>query len=88
MGVLSPGSVGHVSLMAMTPAALVMVRAVGARGGNTGAAGGATTRASPKVARTQLILLKNKKPVSGPLVPQRGVDVWACAAAFQASCCS
>src|ERR1700690_1265462 len=69
--VLAPGSVGQVSLRAITPPVLVMTRFCGARSGKTGGARGVTTWGWPNRSRVQLILLNNWAPVSGPLWPRR-----------------
>jgi hypothetical protein len=55
--VFSPGLVGQVSLSVMTPAVLVMTRFWGAKSGNWGWAGGASTWSWPNWARVQLMLL-------------------------------
>src|ERR1039458_3031640 len=64
--VFSPGSVGQVSFSAITPLVLVITRFCGARFGNCGRSGGASTCVWPNWARTQLILLNNPGLVSGP----------------------
>src|ERR1019366_1769678 len=52
--VFAPGSVGQASLSATTPPVLVMERLAGARSGNCGCSGGASTWASPNWDSVQL----------------------------------
>src|SRR5512139_229978 len=84
--VFSPGSAGQVSLSATTPPVLVMTRLAGARAGNCGTAGGASTAAWPKFVKVALILTKSWRPVRGPLWPRRVRESCSEAAVFQASC--
>src|ERR1035441_6810062 len=67
MMVLAPGSLGQPSLSAATPPVLVMEKLAGARSGNCGRSGGASTWASPNWDSVQLILMNNWKPLSEPL---------------------
>src|SRR5664279_166385 len=69
--VLSPGSVGQVSLRATTPAVLVMSRFCGARSGNCGRVGGVSTAVWPNCASVQLILVNNWNPLRAPFWPKR-----------------
>src|ERR1019366_2103032 len=71
--VFSPGSVGQVSLIAITPLVLVMTRPCGARSGNCGCAGGASTWVWPNWARVQLILVNNRKPLRATTLAQATV---------------
>ena len=55
--VFSPGSAGQVSLSAIVPPVLVMTRLVGARSGNKGWAGGASSCARPNWVSGDLVTL-------------------------------
>ena len=70
--VFSPGLVGQVSFTATTPLVLVMTRLWGARVGNCGDTGGASTGSWPRRPSLQLIRTNSCRPVSGPLWPRRG----------------
>ena len=69
--VFAPGSLGQPSLRAIAPPVLVMVKLAGARSGNCGRSGGASTWASPNWDSVQLILMNNWKPLRAPLWPRR-----------------
>ena len=65
------GAVGTLSLRAMMPPVLVMVKSPTGFALNTGLLGGSTTGGSPTFARLVLILTKNWHPVSLPESPSR-----------------
>src|ERR1035441_10204169 len=82
--VFAPGSLGQPSLSATTPPVLVMENRAGARSGNCGRSGGASTWASPNWDSVQLILMNNWKPLSEPLWLKRLLLFASLAAAIQA----
>ncbi len=67
------------------PLVLVMTRFCGARSGNCGIGGGASTWSWPNSASVQLILLNNWAPVSGPFWPSRAWVLTFWAAPIQAA---
>src|ERR1017187_6123736 len=75
--VFSPGSPRQVSFSVIASDTLVMTRPCGARSGNTGRTGGASTWSWPNWDSVRLILLNNCWPVSGPL-PRR-LALWTAA---------
>src|ERR1039458_1482544 len=85
--VFAPGSVGQASLSARLAPVLVMERLAGARSGNCGCSGGASTWASPNWTSVQLILVNNRKPLRAPLWPRRLVLLASLAATTQAVRC-
>src|ERR1039457_676857 len=83
--VFAPGSVGQASSDLTRPPVLVMERLAGARSGNCGCSGGASTWASPNWTSVQLILVNSRKPLRAPLWPKRLLLLASLAAAIQAA---
>ena len=68
--VLSPGSVGQVSLRATTPAVLVMSRFCGARSANCGRIGGVVHRGLAELCERAVDLGEQLEPAEGAILAQ------------------
>ena len=70
--VFAPGSVGQVSLSAITPAVLVMTRFCGARSGNCGCAGGRVHLLLAELGEGAVDLGEQQEAAEGAILAQTG----------------